>query len=599
MSTRYYTTILILIINAIQIQTSQAQTALTQMNPARPVNPPTYIVHASLVDVGSQKILPDYTIVIINDTITEVGPSKKIKPKDGANIIDATGKWVMPGLVDAHVHFFQTGGLNTRPDAIDLRKYYPYEKELSWYKNNMEEQLKRYLSCGITTVIDDGATLGLLKQRDSFATKNYAPRILMAGPLISTAYAPKPFDMLNDPDKPFYTVNTPADAVKMTEKQYSYQPDFIKIWYIVVNPDTRKGAEDNLPMVKATIETAHAHHFKVAVHATERVTAQLAVETGADFLVHDIEDEVIDDSFIQLLKSHGVPLCPTLTVMSGYAGTFSQSYTPTAEDIAKGDPEQLASLQELRYLPDSTISKRYLMLSKMIAKREARQDSIRDVNLKKMADAGVTIVTGTDAGNIGTLHASSYFKELRAMQHAGLSNWQIITASTINGAKVLGKENEFGTITKGKTADLLILNANPADNLANLEKIDQILHRGTSFSPDSLIDATPLEIIQRQDNAYNAHDLETFLSFYADTAVLYNMKGKLIARGKDDMRKTYDFLNRAPIHVTIANRAIMNNKVIDHELVFINGQKVGEGVAIYYITGKKISKVYFLEDRDQ
>lgn len=77
------------------------------------------------------------------------------------------------------------------------------------------------------------------------------------------------------------------------------------------------------------------------------------------------------------------------------------------------------------------------------------------------------------------------------------------------------------------------------------------------------------------------------------------MKGKLIARGKDDMRKTYAFLHTAPIHVTIANRTVMNNKVIDHERIFINGRKVGEGVAIYYITGKKISKVYFLEDKDQ
>lgn len=593
------TTLLILTIHVTQAQTDPTQNNPAQTTPARSNNLLTYIVHASLVEPLSQTILPDYTILINNDSIAEVGPSKKIRPKAGANVIDATGKWVMPGLVDAHVHFFQTGGLYTRPDAIDLRKYYPYEKELAWYKDNMEEQLKRYLSCGITTVIDDGATLGLLKQRDSFANKNYAPRILMAGPLISTAYSPKPFDILTDPDNPFYTVSTPADAVKMTEKQYSHQPDFIKIWYIVINPNTKQGAEANLPMVKATIETAHAHHFKVAVHATERITAQLAVEAGADFLVHDIEDEIVDDAFIQLLKTHSVVLCPTLSVTAGYFNTFSQNYTPTPQDIAKGDPLQLASLQELRYLPDTTIARRYLLLSKIRAKINTHQDSIRDINLKKMADAGVIIATGTDAGNIGTLHASSYFKELRAMQHAGLTNWQIITSSTINGAKALGQENEFGSIRKGKAADLLILNANPVDDLANMEKIEKILHRGTFFSPDSLIDATPIEIIQRQDNAYNAHDLETFLSFYADTAVLYDMSGKLIARGKEDMRKAYSFLNNTPIHVTIGNRTVMNNKVIDHELVFINGRKVGEGVAIYYITGKKISKVYFVKDSDR
>ena len=172
------------------------------------------------------------------------------RPPPGARVIDGTGKWVMPGMVDAHVHFFQTGGLYTRPDAIDLRKYYPYEREIEWYKQNMDDQLRRYLSCGITTVIDDGSTLGLLKQRDSFSTKNYAPRILMAGPLISTAYTPKPFDVLSDPDQPFYTVNTPEEAVTMTQKQYSHQPDFIKVWYIILDQDTKAGAEKNLPLVK-------------------------------------------------------------------------------------------------------------------------------------------------------------------------------------------------------------------------------------------------------------------------------------------------------------------------------------------------------------
>src|ERR1700759_4213069 len=152
----------------------------------------TYITHANLLDVTQQRVLPDYTIVFRQDTIEQTGPSDRIRVPQGARGIDATGKWVMPGMVDAHVHFFQTGGLYTRPDAIDLRKYYPYEKEMDWYHHNMEDQLKRYLSGGITTVIDDGAPLSLLQQRDPFAAKNALPRILMAGPLLSTAYTPRP-----------------------------------------------------------------------------------------------------------------------------------------------------------------------------------------------------------------------------------------------------------------------------------------------------------------------------------------------------------------------------------------------------------------------
>ena len=559
-------------------------------------NAQTYIVHTNLVDVSAQRTLPDYTIILRNDTIEHTGPSDRIKIPPGAKVIDGTGKWVMPGMVDAHVHFFQTGGLYTRPDAIDLRKYYPYEQEIAWYKQNMDDQLRRYLSCGITTVIDDGSTLGLLKQRDSFFTKNYAPRILMAGPLISTAYTPKPFDVIADPDQPFYTVNTPEEAVTMTQKQYSHQPDFIKVWYIILDQNTKAGAEKNLPLVKATIEEAHQHQYKVAVHATQRIAAQLAVEAGADFLVHDVEDEVIDDAFVQLLKDHKVVLCPTLVVVAGYADTFAQEYLPTPEDIAKGNPVQLGSLQELQYLPDSLPGKQYRILAKRIAQREEREDSIRRINLKKMADGGVTIATGTDAGNIGTLHASSFFKEIRAMQQAGLTNWQVLTASTLNGAKTLGKENEFGSIRKGSAADLLILRADPVADMGNLEKIDLIIHRGAIFHPDSLIEETPLNIVQRQVNAYNAHDLETFLSFYSDTAVVYNFPDKPMARGKEQIRKLYAFVStNTHLHASITDRAVVNNKVFDKESVTLSGRKLGEGEVIYYIDDHKITKVYLIE----
>lgn len=458
----------------------------------------TCITHANLVEPVTQQILSDYTIVYKDGRITQVGPSEKIKVPAGSTTIDATGKWVMPGLVDAHVHFFQTGGVYTRPDAIDLRKYRPYEDEMTWYKTHMDQQLRRYTAAGITTVIDDGATLGLLKQRDSFAKKPYAPRIMMAGPLLSTGYDPRPFDVLKDPDAPFYTVNTPEEALKMLNKEYPYKPDFIKIWYIVLNPDKKAGAWSHRPMVEAIIQDANKHRKMVAVHATEKVTADLAVKAGADFLVHEVEDEVVDDEFITLVRSRGVIVCPTLTVMSGYFDTFGQQYVPTPEDLTMADPEQLRSLQDLSHLEDTALAKRYKLVSALSVRRNKTTDSIRCVNLKKMADGGVNIATGTDAGNIGTLHASSYFKELRAMQKAGLTNWQIIQACTINGARAVGradinpkevssdKSGSFGNIRKGVSADLLILSANPVDDLANLQRLETVIVRGVSFKPEEI-----------------------------------------------------------------------------------------------------------------
>lgn len=556
----------------------------------------TYITHANVLDVTTQKVLTDQTIVIKDANILQVGPSKKISPPKGAHIIDVKGEWVMPGLVDAHVHFFQTGGLYTRPDAIDLRKYQPYEKETDWYKTHMGDQLLRYLSCGITTVIDDGATYNLLHQRDTFARKGYLPRVIMAGPLLSTAYAPKNFGQLPESDEPFQTVSTPEEAVKALRQQYAHKPDLIKIWYIADKQEA--AAEQREPIVKAIIQEAHAQRYRVAVHATELFTAKRAVAAGADFLVHSVEDTVIDDAFVKLLKERKVVLSPTLVVIDGYYSTFGQHYVPSPEDIAKGDPEQLGSLQELRPLPDTGLSEQYKALAAKRAGSVKSQDSIRKINLKKLADAGVTLATGTDAGNIGTLHASSYFSELRAMQAAGLSNWQVITASTLNGAMAAGREQEFGSIAPGKSADLLILKGNPVSDLQNLQQIRYVVNRGKVMEADSLLADSPETIVQKQLNAYNAHDIDAFLQTYAEDAAIYRFPDKQLAKGQEALRKMYGFLEKTPgLHATVTNRIVRNNVVIDHERLTIPGDRKGKtGIAVYFVEGKKISKVYFIDN---
>ncbi len=554
-----------------------------------------YITNADVLDVNRQKILRNHTIEIRDNKIERILPAGKIKPGKGAQIIDATGKWVMPGLVDAHVHFFQTGGLYTRPDAIDLRPLHPYQNELDWYKHNLEDQLRRYLSCGITTVIDDGATFGLLQQRDTFNTKNYAPRILMAGPLISTDYMPRSFEALTEKDAPFFSVGTPEEAVQMTRKQYPHRPDFIKIWYIVRNQDKEGDARRNLPMVQATIREAKKNGYKVAVHAPQLIAARLAVETGADHLVHSVDDEVVDDAFIRLLKEKGVVLCPTLTVREGYTSTQKQTRKPDAADLAIANPEQLGSLSDLAQLADTSIPGNYKRMASAREPMFRRGDSISRINLKKLVDAGVPVATGTDAGNIGTLHASSYYKELRAMQEAGLTNWQILIASTVNGAKALNREHEFGSIAKGQAADLIILDANPVEDLANLRSISMVVNKGIAIRPDTLVRETPVMLAQRQLNAYNAHDLEAFLEAYSEDVAVYNFPDELMFKGKDEMRKRYVFLNNpetAP-HAEIKKRIVVGNMVIDHEKATFPGRDPIEVIAMYVVENNRITQVYF------
>ena len=456
----------------------------------------TYITNVTVLDVVKQKLIPAQTVMIKDSIITNIQSSKKIKIPANAATIDGTGKFLMPGLTDAHVHFFQSGGLYTRPDAINLKKDKPYEKEIAWVHDNMEDFLRRYLQCGITSVIDVGSNYSFLQQRDSFENKNYAPSIYMTGPLL-TSYEPDAFKNLKD-NEPFILVNTVDDGIKGVQQELPYHPDFIKIWYIVSqNKDSVEvSARRFAPIAKAIIDEAHKHNLKVAVHATERITAQLAVENGCDYLVHGVEDELVSDDFVKLLKSKNVIDCPTLIVEDGYYKTFGQTMDYSTYDLMNSNPEQIGSIEDLKHLPDTTIIRLYKMRlrSASFINKWHHDDSVRMANLKKMIDGGVTIAAGTDAGNIGTQHATSLYDELQAMKASGLTNWQIIQSATINGQKILNKDKECGSVTIGKKADLVLLNANPIDSLPNITKIDVVIKNGHVINPDTLIRTTPFTV---------------------------------------------------------------------------------------------------------
>jgi len=137
----------------------------------------TYITNVTVADVTKHKLIKNQTVEITDDIITNIKAAKKLKVPSNATTIDGSGKFLFPGLTDAHIHFFQSGGLYARPDAIDLRKEMPYHKELDLVHTSMENTLKRYLQIGVTNVIDVGASYSFLKQRAQFENNNHTPSI--------------------------------------------------------------------------------------------------------------------------------------------------------------------------------------------------------------------------------------------------------------------------------------------------------------------------------------------------------------------------------------------------------------------------------------
>jgi hypothetical protein len=273
---------------------------------------------------------------------------------------------------------------------------------------------------------------------------------------------------------------------------------------------------------------------------------------------------------------------------------MGQFYKPSTEDFRYAHPTPLNSMFDMEGLQDTVLSHRYKDFISNYLPTNKKEDSLRYSNLKKLADGGVIIATGTDAGNIGTHHVSSYYGELLAMQKAGMNTWHLLQASTLNGAKAVGKQNEFGAVKKGMRADLLLLAKNPTETIDHWKAVEWVINKGVATKPDSLVKLSPVELADLQLAAYNAHNLEAFLGPYSEDVEIYDLStNKLQVKGKEDMRKQYSFLSTADkLHCNLLNRVVNGNFVIDHEEILTNRGRF-YGVAIYEAKEGKIVRVWF------
>ena len=440
------------------------------------------LVGGTIINPADGKITRNATVFIHEGHITNI--TTNMVMKFGGRTIDCTGKFILPGYIDTHVHFFQSGDLFTRPDGTDLNSVRPYKDEVAWVKGHVNDVFARYLRSGITSVVDVGGPFWNFEVRKTANATAKAPRVAVAGPLISSVSREK----LDLGDPPIVKIDTPDQARDFARKLAEQKPDLVKIWYIV---DKDHPVESFRPIVRATIEESHAHKIRVAVHATELETARAAVEEGADVLVHSVTDNLVDDAFVKLLKDRHTILCPTLVVFERYGRTFSHQLNLTPEEKAWGNPEVIATL-DVTKIPQDKLPER---IKNALAKPDEALGRIKktyDValpNLKKLKDAGVTIAAGTDAGNIGTIHGPALFREFQLMKEAGLTPMQILQCATANAAKLFGGETgaHIGQIEKGHFADLVILNSNPLSDIKNASDIDTVVKNGVVYPAGSIL----------------------------------------------------------------------------------------------------------------
>ncbi len=390
----------------------------------------TAFVGGRLID-GTGKVIENGTVIVNGGTITAVGPATTPVPA-GATRVDVTGKTLLPGLINAHGHVAATTGLRSDP--------------ASYTRANLTRQLRTYAQYGVTTVfsLGDDQAAGF-ELRNEPATDR--ARLYVAGPVVGG--------------------DTPEAARAMTNKVADMKPDLIKI-----RVDDNLGASRKMPEPawRAVIEQAHARKLPVAVHIYWLADAKATLLAGADMIAHSVRDTAVDDQFINELKSRDVCYSPTLT---REISTFIYDTAPPWVDdpfftkgVDKDIPAQLKDPKRHEQVRNSTGWKagQQYKVGLEVAKK----------NLKTLADKGVRIAFGTDTGPPARFQGFFEHLELEMMVEAGLTPMQALVSATGDAARCHKKAGAFGTLAPGAAADILILGANPLQNIRNMRSIEQV-----------------------------------------------------------------------------------------------------------------------------
>jgi imidazolonepropionase-like amidohydrolase len=446
--------------------------------------PPLAVKGATLIDGTGGAPVRDAVVVIRGGRIDCAGTSAACPVPDGVEVMDAGGLWILPGLVDAHVHFSQTGWADGRPDSLDMRATHPYEAVEAEQRANPDRYYRSYLCSGVTAVFDVGGYPWTWGLRATSETSTRAPHVEAAGPLLTTLD-----HWLNLPaERQFIYLKDESAAREGVGYLAAQRTSAVKVWFIN-NPD--RPFEEMEAAVAAAGAEAKKRKLPLLVHSTGLREAKAALRAGASLLVHSVWDLPLDAEFLSLAKSNGTIYCPTLTVVFGYTRMYeaATSGRPPVVDDPGGcvDAGTLAKVAESATAGADKVNAARMRTPEQVEKMRATMAA----NLKEAQDAGIPIAMGTDAGNPLTLHGPSVYAEMEAMEAAGLTPMQVIVASTRGGAAAMGRSADFGTVEKGKAADLILVGADPLASVKNLRGLRWVIRGGALRPAEELRAARP------------------------------------------------------------------------------------------------------------
>ncbi len=442
------------------------QRSMTSQAPATS----TAIVGGTLVDVHNGEEIENSVVIIRGERVAKVGVVDKLEIPNDARVVDAHGKWILPGLIDMHVHLWDS-------DLLPLGLF---------------------LANGITTIRDPGYSVLVMRltREEITSGKRIGPRLFFCGDLL-------------DGMPPLYRestllVDTPERAHSAVMFLADQGVDCIKVYNSVKEPE-----------LKEIIRTAHARNLPVIGHIPRTLTMTHAVELGMQGLEHirvtgremlPIEEANKIDflPFAEretLLWKQFEPQSEKMKRLVRFLAESNIILDPTL--VADGSTFLLSQDDQInnpnnRYLPPQLFNKwkgePVPQFDKLPA--ELKQVAIDGFEKRKQfvgmcSRAGVHIIAGSDGAGLGTLLPGFGLQhELQLLVQSGLTPLQAIQAATINSAAALGKEHDLGVIEPGYFADVLILEADPIKEISNTQKIDLVIEAGRPYKPLDLLNAS-------------------------------------------------------------------------------------------------------------
>jgi len=427
--------------------------------PAAQQSPSAIIIRGvTVIDGHGGAALANATVVVEGTRITSVGPGPAATPS-GAQVIDGRGKFLMPGLIDVHVHL--AGGSGNRANTQPITP----QQELTGVR-----ALHTFLYAGVTTIFDAGnqGTFIFGLREKARAGGIVSPRIFATGGTVASP---------GGHGGPFYIEAWPQDRA-ILDQHLAGKPDMVKIGQDEHGWGTRP-LITQLPddLLETIIRYYHSKGIRSTIHISNEHNAVEAIYAGVDTLAHPVIQSPVSANYVNMMRVKRVPTASTLTIGESYSRLAD--HPEYLDQPLYRDTMEAADIQRLKTTESARMKEdRWAQWMKVMT--PVAQD-----NLKRLNAVGKDIVAcGTDRSSGADVH-----RELELIVGGGISPADAIVICTRNAARFLGKLDDIGTIDAGKLADLVLLTADPTVDINNAKRIELVIKEG------QVIDRAKLDVV--------------------------------------------------------------------------------------------------------